>query len=302
MDRNNSEPAHSSATSALEHHFQIACDTLGVPDRERELLSTPDRVISRLVPVRFEDGTTRIVEAYRVQHCNARGPYKGGIRFHPHVDEDEVAELASLMTWKTAVADVPFGGAKGGVRIDPSELTEIELERLTRVLTHAIGDVIGPETDIPAPDVNTGPQIMAWILDEYSRVHGFEPAVVTGKPEHLGGTEGRPAATGRGCVDILECHLIAEGRSMEGIRLAIQGFGNVGSWIAAETARRGGLVVAVSDQFGGLVDPTGLDIDQLVRDMECGATVPEASIGEVTTMPNSSVSTATFSHRPPSAA
>lgn len=281
----------SQSTAGPTAQFNAACDILGVSSEEREQLLTPDRIISKMIPVRFEDGTTRIVEAYRVQHCDARGPYKGGIRFHPHVDQDETATLASLMTWKTAVANVPFGGAKGGVRIDPSELTPVELERLTRVLTHALAPHIGPDLDIPAPDVNTGPQTMAWMVDEYARLNGFEPAVVTGKPVHLGGSTGRTAATGRGAVDVLERHLLTEGLDFDGLRVVVQGYGNVGSWIAREVVRRGGMVVGVSDVAGAVFDMNGLDIAALDIAINDGALVPQAGVGteidptELLTMP-----------------
>ncbi|MEM8705687.1 MAG: Glu/Leu/Phe/Val dehydrogenase dimerization domain-containing protein [Actinomycetota bacterium] len=281
----------SQSTAGPTAQFDAACDILGVTTVERQQLLTPNQVISKMIPVRFEDGTTRIVEAYRVQHCDARGPYKGGIRFHPHVDQDETATLASLMTWKTAVANVPFGGAKGGVRIDPSELTPVELERLTRVLTHALAPHIGPDVDIPAPDVNTGPQTMAWMVDEYARINGFEPAVVTGKPVHLGGSTGRTAATGRGAVDVLERHLFTEGRDFDGLTVVVQGFGNVGSWIAREVVRRGGSIVGVSDVAGAVFDMNGLDIEALDRAIAGGATVPQAGVGveidpnELLTMP-----------------
>lgn len=278
MDRN-PVGGGSSSTAGPTEQFHAACDILGVGADERESLLTPDRVIEKLIPVRCEDGTTRIVEAYRVQHSDARGPYKGGIRFHPHVDAEETATLASLMTWKTAVANVPFGGAKGGVRIDPAGLSEVELERMTRVLTHALAPHIGPDIDIPAPDVNTGPHTMAWMVDEYARIGGFEPAVVTGKPVHLGGSTGRTAATGRGAVDVLERHLVHEGRGFDGLRVVVQGYGNVGSWIAREVVRRGGTVIGVSDVAGAIVDPAGLDLESIDRAVADGATVPQAHVG-----------------------
>jgi len=278
MDSNHNGDRRPSTAGPTEQ-LHAACDRLGVTATERELLLAPDRVISKLIPVRFDNGTTRIVEAFRVQHCDARGPYKGGIRFHPHVDEAETRTLASLMTWKTAVANVPFGGAKGGVRIDPSELSANELERMTRVLTHALAPHIGPDVDIPAPDVNTGPQTMAWMADEYARINGFEPAVVTGKPVHLGGSVGRTAATGRGAVDVLEQHLRRDARTIDGLRVAIQGYGNVGSWIAREVVRRGGTVVGVSDIRGAIADLDGLDINALDMAISGGADVTTAQVG-----------------------
>jgi len=239
----------------------------------------PDREISKLIPVPCDDGTTRIVEAYRVQHNNSRGPYKGGVRFHPHVDLAETRTLASLMTWKTAVVDVPFGGAKGGIRIDPTGLSQAELEIMTRVFTNALDGFIGPDIDVPAPDVNTGPQIMAWMVDEYSKTHGFEPSVVTGKPLDLGGSIGRNAATGRGVVDVLERHFHHGDSSMVGKRVVVQGFGNVGSWLAREVTRRGGRVIAVSDVHGAVHDPHGLDIEALSKAVAGGSSVVGSNIG-----------------------
>src|SRR5437764_1107707 len=171
---------------------------------------------------------------------------KGGLRYHPSVDADEVRALASLMTWKTAVVNIPFGGAKGGISCDPQQLSQAELERLTRKFTQRIGAEIGPQKDIPAPDVNTNGQVMAWLMDEYSKLHGYSPAVVTGKPLELGGSEGREAATGRGVILVLEDYLRDIGRPLAGTTIAVQGFGNVGSF-AAQIAHEGGArVVAVS--------------------------------------------------------
>jgi len=278
MDRAPRAQEHAS-TAGPAKQFKAACDLLGVGTRERAELSVPDREISKLIPVLCDDGTTRIVEAYRVQHNNSRGPYKGGVRFHPHVDLAETRTLAALMTWKTAVVDVPFGGAKGGIRIDPTGLSQVELEIMTRVFTNALDGFIGPDIDVPAPDVNTGPQIMAWMVDEYSKTHGFEPSVVTGKPLDLGGSIGRTAATGRGVVDVLERHFHHADDSIAGKRVAIQGFGNVGSWLAREVARRGGRVIAVSDVHGAIHDPHGLDIEALSMAVADGSSVMESNVG-----------------------
>jgi len=278
MDRAERAQDHAS-TAGPKRQFEAACDLLDVSTRERTELSLPDREISKLIPVKCDDGTTRIVEAYRVQHNNSRGPYKGGVRFHPHVDLAETRTLASLMTWKTAVVDVPFGGAKGGIRIDPTGMSQAELEIMTRVFTNALDGFIGPDIDVPAPDVNTGPQIMAWMVDEYSKTHGFEPSVVTGKPLNLGGSVGRPAATGRGVVDVLERHFHHADDSIFGKRVVVQGFGNVGSWLAREVARRGGRVVAVSDIHGATHDPHGLDVEMLARAVASGSSVVGSNVG-----------------------
>ncbi len=259
--------------------LSAAFDIVGADDIRRRDLLEPDRVVHRRLALGLDDGTTRVVEAYRVQHDGRRGPYKGGLRFHPHVDEAEVVDLAARMTWKTALVDVPFGGAKGGVRIDPRALSDGERERLTRALTRTFDDLFGPDSDVPAPDVNTGPREMAWIADEYARHHGPTPAVVTGKPVELGGSVGRPSATGRGAVDVLERHLAHRGIPFVGIRVAVQGFGNVGSWIAREALRRGALVVAVADQFGAVADPRGLDVAALVEAVAAGRPVGEAGTG-----------------------
>jgi glutamate dehydrogenase (NAD(P)+) len=190
---------------------------------------------------------------------------KGGIRYHPEVNLDEVNALAQLMTWKTAVINVPYGGAKGGIGCDPRELSITEIERLTRVFTQKIHDLIGTHTDIPAPDMGTGPQTMAWILDEYSKFHGYSPAVVTGKPIDLGGSLGRDAATGRGVLFAAEALLNDHGKTISGQRFVIQGFGNVGSWAAQLIHEQGGKVVAISDITGAIKNANGLDIPSLLE-------------------------------------
>ena len=228
------------------------------------VLTTSYREISVQVPVRMDDGHLAVFRGYRVQHNGARGPYKGGIRYHPEADLDEVRALASLMTWKTALMDLPFGGAKGGVQCDPSVMSQRELEAMTRRFTNAISHVIGVHRDIPAPDVNTNAQTMAWMMDAYSARAGHSPAIVTGKPLDLGGAPGREAATGRGVVYVLEEACKRWGRDLSHMRVAIQGFGNVGSWAAHELDLRGIKVVAVSDVSGGLHDVDGLDIQALI--------------------------------------
>ena len=249
---------------AVNHFFDQAADLLELPDSSRRLLSTPARELRVELPLRRDDGSLSVYIGYRVQHDGARGPFKGGIRYHPTADLDEVRALASLMTWKTAVVDVPFGGAKGGVEIDASSLSKPELERLTRRYTRAISDIIGPAEDIPAPDMGTDAQVMAWIVDEYSQRFGHSPGVVTGKPVELGGSEGRTEATGTGCVICLDRVVDDLGRQREGTTVAVQGFGNVGSWAAREAAARGYQVVAVTDEFGGVHRAGGLHVDELV--------------------------------------
>ncbi|XP_044500064.1 glutamate dehydrogenase 1-like isoform X2 [Mangifera indica] len=212
-----------------------------------------------------DNGTLASFVGFRVQHDNARGPMKGGIRYHPEVDPDEVNALAQLMTWKTAVANIPYGGAKGGIGCSPGELSVSELERLTRVFTQKIHDLIGIHTDVPAPDMGTGPQTMAWILDEYSKFHGHSPAVVTGKPIDLGGSLGRDAATGRGVLFATEALLNEHGKGIAGQRFAIQGFGNVGSWAAQLISEKGGKIVAVSDITGAIKNINGIDIPSLLK-------------------------------------
>jgi glutamate dehydrogenase (NAD(P)+) len=243
--------------------FDRAADAVELPEDQRLLLKTPFREVQVEVPVRMSDGNIEVFLGYRVQHNTARGPMKGGLRYHPHVDIDEARALASLMTWKTALVDVPFGGAKGGITCDPKELTEKELEHLTRRFTTRIGLAWGLHTDVPAPDVNTNAQIMAWIMDEYSQRYGYTPGIVTGKPLALGGSPGREAATGRGVSIITREATRDFGIELKGARIAIQGFGNVGSWTARILSEMGANIVAVSDASGGIYASDGLPIDDL---------------------------------------
>jgi glutamate dehydrogenase (NAD(P)+) len=217
------------------------------------------------IPLRCSDGTLSTFRGYRVQHDNSRGPMKGGIRYHPEVDLDEVRALAALMTWKTAVVDLPYGGAKGGITCDPGTLSQHDLERLTRRFIVRIHQFIGVHEDIPAPDVNTNPQVMAWIVDEYSKFHGFSPGVVTGKPLELGGSLGRTSATGRGCLFAAERAAADMGLDLAGATVAVQGFGNVGSWAAHFFAEAGARIVAVSDVAGAVFAGDGLDVAQARR-------------------------------------
>ena len=231
--------------------------------RVERLLLTPEGEHHVTVPIERDNGELAVFAGYRIQHNSARGPMKGGLRFHPAVDADEVRALASLMTWKTALVNVPFGGAKGGIAVDPTELSSGEIERMTRKFVQRLGAEIGPQRDIPAPDVNTNAQVMAWVMDEYSKIHGFSPATVTGKPLDLHGSEGREAATGRGVVFVAEEFLKDCGSTLEGAQIAIQGFGNVGWFVAMLAHRLGAKIVAVSDASGGIASPRGLDISGL---------------------------------------
>jgi glutamate dehydrogenase (NAD(P)+) len=257
------DPSEPAAHEAVNIYLDAAADLIELPDEMRDALRRPAREIAVQVPIRLDSGAMRMVQGYRVQHNDSRGPFKGGIRYHPTVDLHEVRALASLMTWKTAVVDLPFGGAKGGVEIDPSELSIHELERMTRRFTLMIAPELGTFRDIPAPDVNTDAQVMAWIMDEFSDRNGYSPAVVTGKPLSLGGAPGRERATGLGCVFILDEFLRHRGHQVPGLRVAIQGFGNVGSAMAWELFARGAKVVAVADVSGGVHDASGLDIPAL---------------------------------------
>ncbi|KAB5525277.1 hypothetical protein DKX38_023026 [Salix brachista] len=256
------------ALAATNRNFRHAARILGLDSKVEKSLLIPFREIKVECTIPRDDGTLVSYVGFRVQHDNARGPMKGGIRYHPEVDPDEVNALAQLMTWKSAVADIPYGGAKGGIGCNPGDLSKSELERLTRVFTQKIHDLIGVHTDVPAPDMGTNAQTMAWILDEYSKFHGHSPAVVTGKPIDLGGSLGREAATGRGVVFATEALLAEHGMSIKGLTFAVQGFGNVGSWAAKIIHERGGKVVAVSDITGAVKNPNGIDIPELIRHKE----------------------------------
>jgi glutamate dehydrogenase (NAD(P)+) len=248
---------------AVSYFFDRAADRIGLDDEMAEVLRGTYRETRVQVPVRMDAGNLMVFTGYRVQHNGARGPYKGGIRYHPEANLDEVRALAALMTWKTAVTELPFGGAKGGVQCEPYLLSQDELQRLTRRFISMIAYVLGPHRDIPAPDMNTNAQTMAWVMDAYGQRYGYTPECVTGKPVELGGSLGRDAATGRGVVYVIEEAARAAGRSLEDATVAIQGFGNVGSWTARLIAPLGVKVVAVSDVRGGIHDPGGLDIDKL---------------------------------------
>jgi len=228
-----------------------------------DLLRTSWREVRAQIPVRMDDRKLRIFEGYRVQHNGARGPYKGGVRFHPAADLDEVRALAMLMTYKCALMDLPFGGAKGGVMCDPARMSETELNRLTRSYTQHIGMVLGVARDIPAPDMGTNAQTMAWMMDAYGQRYGHTPGIVTGKPVELGGSYGREQATGRGVATCMREYAALEGANPADLKIVIQGYGNVGSWTARIAREMGFTVLAVSDVKGAIYNEKGLDIAAL---------------------------------------
>src|SRR5687767_14365227 len=261
----NLELQSASLQSALEQ-FDLAADRLGLDPGIRQVLRIPQRELTVNFPVEMDDGRVRVFSGYRVQHNLARGPAKGGIRYHPHVDLDETRALAMWMTWKCAVVRLPYGGAKGGVVCDPKLMSQRELERMTRRYATEISVLIGPDSDIPAPDMNTGPQTMAWIMDTYSMHRGYSiSAVVTGKPLSIGGSEGRTDATGQGVVYCIEQAAEHLGMKVEGARVAIQGFGNVGEASARLLHATGARVVAVTEETGGVYNPDGLNPADLLR-------------------------------------
>jgi glutamate dehydrogenase (NAD(P)+) len=252
-----------SAHEAVNYQFDRAADVLNLPDAERTILKSPFRELSVELPIKMDGGEWRVFNGYRVQHDNTRGPCKGGLRYHPSVSPDEVRALAALMTWKTALVDVPFGGAKGGITCEPQRMSNDERQRLTRSFVRAIGDIIGPSRDIPAPDMNTNAQTMAWIMDEYSSGHGYSPAVVTGKPPHLNGSLGREDATGRGVALLTRAACADLGIELKGARVVIQGFGNVGGHAARLLHEAGAKVIAVGDATASIFNAAGMDIPAL---------------------------------------
>jgi glutamate dehydrogenase (NAD(P)+) len=283
-------------------------DRLKVDPEILDLLRTSWREIRAQLPVRMDYRKLQIFEGYRVQHNGARGPYKGGIRFHPSADLDEVRALAMLMTYKCALMELPFGGAKGGVMCDPSRMSETELNRLARTYMQHIHMLLGINRDVPAPDMGTNAQTMAWLMDAYGQLHGHTPGIVTGKPVELGGSYGRDQATGRGVATVMREYARGEGADPSEIRVAIQGYGNVGSWTARIAHGHGFKIVAVADVKGGIANPDGIDIERLDRwfavagsvagfegaepvtneqllEVECDYLVP-AAIGEVITGEN----------------
>ncbi len=252
-----------SAYETAEYYFDQSARLMGLSDNMQRLLLTPEREVKVQVAIEMDNGEIATYIGFRTQHDQARGPYKGGLRYHHEVDQDEVLALATLMTWKTSVVNIPFGGAKGGIQVNEKKLSPGELERLTRRFVDAIHDVIGPDKDIPAPDMGTNAQVMAWIMNQYQKFHGFNPACVTGKPTELHGAEGRDEATGRG-VGLMMMQLMAKQKIDPKLQtVAIQGFGNVGSYLARYLYDQQVKVIAVSDAYGGVVSYEGLNIPKL---------------------------------------
>jgi len=259
----------------VEHWFNLAAGRLGLPDDVAAVLRSSYREVQVQVPVRLSDGKIHVFSGYRVQHNGARGPYKGGIRFHPEVDLDEVRALAELMTWKTAVVNIPYGGAKGGVNCDPSKLERAELQSIARSFMDKIEKVLGPQRDIPAPDVGTNAQVMAWLMDEYGKLHGHTPACVTGKPIALEGSFGREAATGRGVVQVFTEAAPELDIDPSRATFVVQGFGNVGSWAARLMQDMGARMVGVADANGAIAGGDGIDADKLAEHVREGGSVAD---------------------------
>jgi glutamate dehydrogenase (NAD(P)+) len=251
--------------SAEQFYFHQAADILNLSPNMRTLLLTPLREIKCQVAIERDNGEIATYIGYRIQHDKSRGPMKGGLRYHPAVDADEVLTLASLMTWKTAVVNLPYGGAKGGISVDPRTLSLGEMERITRKFVDEIHDMVGPDKDIPAPDMGTNAQVMAWFANQYEKFYGHQPACVTGKPVDLHGSEGREEATGRGVVTVTVATLRKHGKSLAGTKVAIQGFGNVGSFTARFLHEQGAKIVGITDMTGGVWNPRGLDIPALLE-------------------------------------
>jgi glutamate dehydrogenase (NAD(P)+) len=284
VERGGTSPGQRAEVSNLDivrHYFDGACNRLQLRDDLRTVFWSPYREVTVQIPIKLGDGKVHVYSGYRIQHNGARGPYKGGIRFHPEVDIDEVRALASLMTWKTAVAGVPFGGAKGGVNCPARDLEQSELQKIARSFMDKIEKVLGPTRDIPAPDVNTNAQTMAWFMDEYGKLHGHTPAICTGKPISLEGSYGREAATGRGCVYMFREAAPHLGLSPADTTFAVQGYGNVGSWAARIMQQLGARMVAVSDATGAIRSDAGIDANELHEHIAGGGMITEFAGAEV---------------------
>ncbi len=278
--RSSGIPSHVTLNEAEEnpflaqvYQFNRVADQLNLPRSVRDVLSTPYRELTVQLPVRMDNGETKVFWGYRVQHNGALGPYKGGIRYAPDVDLDEVRSLASAMTWKNALAGLNYGGAKGGILCDPTKLSQRELERLTRAYTRQISKIIGPDRDVPAPDMGTNEQVMAWIMDEYGRLFGHNPGVVTGKPVELYGSVGRTEATGLGAFYVLREVLQDQGRELKDVSVAVQGFGNVGYHFAKFAHEAGARVKAISTIDGALYAENGLDIADVKAYLDQGGDI-----------------------------
>jgi glutamate dehydrogenase (NAD(P)+) len=269
-----------SAQDDIKIFFDRAADSLGLSPGVRRMFCEPWRELRASLPIRMDDGRVEVFIGYRVQHNAARGPYKGGLRFHPNANQDEVRALATLMTWKTALLDLPFGGAKGGIQVAPQELSEAELNRLTRRYTQSVQHLLGTHRDVMAPDMGTNAQTMAWVMDAYGQAHGYEPAIVTGKPVEIGGSLGREAATGRGAMFVLQEAAADLGIDLRRARVVLQGFGNVGSWFARIAYEEGAQIIAVADHVGGVYNGDGLDIPELADYAQHHGTVDGFSAAE----------------------
>lgn len=268
-----------SASEAALHYFKKAARLMDVGQRIEALLATPVRELKVHLSIELDSGELSTFAGYRVQHNAVRGPTLGGLRYHPQVTLEDCAGLASLMTWQGAVVNLPFGGAMGGVAFDPTSLSSKELERLTRKYVELLADALGPDRDVLAPDVNTHPQVMSWAMDEFSRRHGYCPAIATGKPLELQGLRGREAATGRGIVVVCREILRDLALPLKGLRFAVQGFGNVGTHAARLLTEEGAIVVAVSDVGGGVRNPAGLNVAALFEHVKQAGTVRGFSEG-----------------------
>ena len=246
-------------------YFDQSARLMGLSKNMQKLLLTPEREVKVQVAVERDNGEIVTYIGFRMQHDSSRGPMKGGLRFNDNVDAEEVLALATLMTWKTAIVNIPYGGAKGGIAINTREISAGELERVTRKFIDEIHDMIGPDKDIPAPDMGTNAQVMAWIMNQYQKYHGYNPACVTGKPLELHGADGREEATGRGVSTLTIALLKKMKHPVEGCKVALQGFGNVGTFSARFLHEHGAKIIAVTDAFGGVQNSDGLDIPQLIQ-------------------------------------
>lgn len=273
-----------SAFDIVNNYLDHAMDRLSMSHEVQQALKTPMREVSLQLPLKTSDGHLHVLNAFRVQHNNMRGPFKGGLRYHPSVDIDETRALASLMTWKTALVNVPFGGAKGGISFDPKAFTDRDVEKVTRMFVDRADLILGPTRDIPAPDVNTSGREMGWFYDEWTKLHGIQPNCVTGKPLSLGGSEGREWATGRGVFFVIQEAIEEMELPMEGLKVSVQGFGNVGGVAALLLFRAGAKVVAISDVNGGVYNADGLNVEALYNHARSGGRLADASDVETLTL------------------
>src|SRR4051794_18555536 len=274
-DEDGPDVAEVSNWEIVSHYYDDAAGRLEMDDGVAVVLKSSYREVQVQIPIVRDDGQLQVYSGYRVQHNGARGPYKGGVRFHPDVDLDEVRALASLMTWKTAIAGIPYGGAKGGVNCPAGEMSDREKEAVARSFMDKIEKVLGPNRDIPAPDVNTNAQTMAWMMDEYGKLHGYTPACVTGKPISLEGSLGRESATGRGLVYLYEEAAPECGLEPDETRFVVQGYGNVGSWAARLLQEMGATLIGASDAYGAIHSDGGIDAAKLADHVNDGGHLPD---------------------------